>query len=111
MKKLVLLLSFALVLAGPAPARATDDPAVIIVRLNDSPNNVRLVVERGSGKAEVLEFEGGYTEKSNRISAKGYHDFIAKLYQAGYVLQATIPGPSAANASLSTLVFVKTAKL
>jgi hypothetical protein len=110
MKKLLVVLGFVLFVGGGSAWAQAASADIVIVRLNDSAGNVRLVVERGTEKPEIVEFEGGYTEKSNRLSAKGYYEVFAKLYQQGYILQSTIPGPSGAGGALSTLLFVKVPK-
>ncbi|TGE29717.1 hypothetical protein [Hymenobacter metallicola] len=110
MKKLFFLLSCLLVL-GSAPVWAqTSEPPMIVVRVTEDTDLVRLVIERGTGKQEELEFRSGYTRKDNQVAAKGYFDFLNKLYQQGYILQASIVGVPSQISNSTTLVFVKPSK-
>ena len=110
MKKLISLLSCLLVL-GSAPAWAqTSEPPVIVVRVSEDTGSALLVIERGTGKQEVIEFRSGYTRKDNVAAAKSYFDVLTTLYQQGYILQASIPGIMTAISSNTTLIFVKPSK-
>ncbi|MGI4761317.1 MAG: hypothetical protein ACRYF0_11455 [Janthinobacterium lividum] len=43
-----------------APAQAqTSGPDIVVVKVAEYQNNTQLVIVRGEGKSEVLEFEGG----------------------------------------------------
>ena len=109
MKKLFFLLSCLLVLSS-TPVLAVDPP-FIIVRVYESGSLIRLVIERGTEKAEEIEFEGGYSHKEQLTAAKGYFTALAKFYQQGYVIQQVVPGASSGGGSgTSTLIFVKALK-
>ncbi|UYZ61225.1 hypothetical protein [Hymenobacter latericus] len=108
MNRLAFLLACLLVLGG-SPVLA-EDPSVVVVRVNERSGMARLVIERGTGPQETLEFESGNNKTESASAAKNYHQVISKLYQQGYVLQSTIPGSTEPGFTWCTLVFVKAAR-
>lgn len=113
MRKLVFLIGCLLVLAT-CPAWAQAEPQVIVVRTVETVTKVRLIIARGSGEPEVMEFENGSLDKRAIPAAVGYQRVIATLYAQGYVLQSTVGGSGKGGmdntATYSTLIFVKAPK-
>ncbi|OGX83492.1 hypothetical protein [Hymenobacter coccineus] len=103
MKKLLLLSACLLALAARPAAAQTPSPEIVVVRIYEFPTKVHLVITRGEGKSEVMEFDSGASDKRLTASGEGYYKFINKLYQEGYALQSTFPG----NQGFTTLLLVK----
>lgn len=82
---------------------------MVVVRVVEDIHKVRLSIARGSAEPELIEFDGGYSEKRTSRVAADYQRVFAKLYAEGYVLQGTISGGGPANLSRSML-FVKAPK-
>jgi hypothetical protein len=115
MKKMLFALGCLLALSS-APVRAQDGPAVVVVRVLERPDKVRLTLARGGDKVEVLEFSGEVSAQGAETAAREYQRVLARLYEEGYVLQSTVPGSpgnSVSNAAITastTLVFVRRPK-
>ncbi len=99
-----------LLTGGPVMAQ-TGEPGIIVVRVAERSGHTHLTVERAGQEPEEIEFDwdGRIGKKWGRAS-KGYLDALSKLYQAGYRVQATIPG--VANTGdlgtvYTTLIFTK----
>lgn len=78
-----------------------------MVRILEKVGSVHLIIERGTDKPEVMEFESGVTDDRAASVNRSYYDVLTKLYQSGYILQGTIAGAPTANITVSTLIFVK----
>lgn len=109
MKKLFCVVGCWVLLSG-SPAWAAEDPAVVIVRVSERAGRVMLAISKGTGAAEILEFDNGDNEKYLTRAADGYQKAIAQLYSQGYVLQGTVHGKQEDTKSYSTLIFVKAPK-
>jgi hypothetical protein len=107
MKKLLLLGGGLLALSGHPMRAYASDPDIVVVRVWDNPGYVRVVITRGEGKSEVMEFENGFSAKNMTSSGAGYFKVYHQLYQEGYVLQSTVSGSGGYS---STLLFVKAPK-
>jgi opacity protein-like surface antigen len=105
MKKLILLSACLLALAArPAAAQAqAPNPDVVVVQLYDSGASVQLVVTRGEGQSEKIEFQSGGTDKRLTAASQGYHKLLSGLYREGYALQSTFTS----HGGLTTLVLAK----
>lgn len=107
MRKLIVLGACLLALGVYPSVALAADPEVVVVRVYEqlgSPS--RLVISRGAGKTEVLDFPNGYSEKNVVAAAELYHRIVTQLYQEGYVLQGTLKSGDISG----TMLFVKAAK-
>ena len=104
MKKLLLLCACLLVWAAPLRAAAAP-PEIVVVRVYDNGGSVSVVITRGEGKSELLNFEGGSSDKKHIQASEGYYTFINKLYQEGYTLQGSFVNSQ--FTTLTTLIFSK----
>lgn len=98
----------------PALAQASK-PDVVVVRVAERENLIRVSIARGTAAPETLEFENGGSEKTNAAVAAAYQRIIAQLYEQGYVLQSTLSATGnvlmgAFAGTTSTLIFVKAPK-
>ncbi len=89
MKKLLLLSACLLAFATRPAAAQAQAPDIAVVRLYDSGASVQLVVTRGEGKSEKIDFPSGGTDKRLIASGEGYYKVLSALYREGYVLQST----------------------
>ncbi|WP_162549932.1 hypothetical protein [Hymenobacter nivis] len=89
MKKLLFLSACLLALATRPAAAQTPSPDLVVVRMLDNGASVQLVVTRGEGKSEKIEFPSGRTNKRLVASGEGYYKVLSALYREGYVLQST----------------------
>ncbi|MGI4762700.1 MAG: hypothetical protein ACRYF0_18465 [Janthinobacterium lividum] len=101
MKKLLLLCACLLALASPLRAAAAP-PKIIVVRIIEYSQVSSVVITRGEGKSEKVEFSRKATEVN-----EGYYKLFAKLYQQGYKLQSTFSAPMGTEGGNTTLLFVK----
>ena len=81
-------------------------PDIIVVRVREGDLTIHVVITRGEGKSEEIEFPNGSRDKRLIASSEGYYKTINKLYQEGYVLKSTFSS-SNVNAENMTLLFVK----
>ena len=103
------LLSICLLLFSGQSLRAqAAPPEIVIVRIIEYSGTVDVVITRGPGKSEYLEFNSGPFKKQMITASEKYFDFLSKLYQEGYVLQSTFTSTSGSNSSTTTLVLAKT---
>ena len=103
MKKLLLLCACLLALASPLRALA-GPPAIVLVRILDNGPSIKVIITRGEGKSEQVEFDGGPSDKKLPLASEGYYKVIHKLYQEGYTLQSTF---NSTQGAYTTLLFVK----
>jgi hypothetical protein len=105
MKKLLFLGACLVALASqPVKAQAAG-PQVVVVRVNDGGGlGSHLVIIRGEGKREELDFATGISTKALGASGEVMQQVFTKLYQEGYTLKSTFGG---GQGFTSTLVFVK----
>ena len=104
-----LLLSICLLLFSGQSLRAqAAPPEIIIARIIEYSSTVDVVITRGPGKSEYLEFNSGAFKKQLINASEKYYDFLNKLYQEGYVLQSTFTSLHDSNSSTTTLVLAKT---
>ena len=104
-----LLLSICLLLFSGQSLRAqAAPPEIIIARIIEYSGTVDVLITRGPGKSEYLEFNSGPFKKQLITASEKYYDFLNKLYQEGYVLQSTFTSISDSNSSTTTLVLAKT---
>ena len=89
MKKLLLLSACLLAFATRPAAAQTLTPDIVVVRIYDSGASVQLVITRGEGKSEKIEFPSGATDKRLVAASEGYYKVLSTLYREGYVLQNT----------------------
>ncbi len=89
MKKLFLLSACLLALAARPAAAQTPSPDLVVMRMLDNGASVHLVVTRGEGKSEKIEFPSGRTDKRLVAFSEGYYKVLSALYREGYVLQST----------------------
>ena len=108
MKTFLLLAACAVALARPPVAAQTATADVVVVRTYEAGGGVRVVIARGEGAPEVLDFYDyfGKTDPAKGLGAAAavYQKVVAGLYLQGYALKSTFsPGTGGG----STLVFVK----
>ncbi|MFD1469622.1 hypothetical protein ACFQ48_15450 [Hymenobacter caeli] len=89
MKKLILLSVCLLALATRPAAAQTTTPDIVVVRIAGDGNSTQLVVTRGEGKSEKIEFPSGRTDKQLMAASEGYYKVLSALYREGYVLKST----------------------
>lgn len=99
MKKLLLLCACLLALASPLQA---SPPEIVVVRIAEYGRQSVIIITRGQGKSEKMEFHQSATEFN-----EGYHKIFTKLYQEGYKLQGTFGTPMGTEGGNATLLFVK----
>ncbi len=105
MKKVLFLGACLVALASSPVIAQTAGPQVVVVRVNDGGGlGSHLVIVRGEGKSEVVDFPLGLSVKSLTTSGEAMQQVFAKLYQEGYALKSTFGG---GQGYTSTLVFVK----
>lgn len=103
MRKLLFLSACLLALAARPVMAQTASPEIVVVRVYEYPTKVHLVLTRGEGKSEVVEFDSGASDKRLSTSGEGYYKVVNKLYQEGYALHSTFSGAQ----GYTTLLFVK----
>jgi hypothetical protein len=101
MKKLLFLGAFLVALASQPVMAQTAGPDVVVVQAYFPVGTGRVVISRGPGKTEELEFKNGFRQSA---AAESYQQVIAKLYQEGYSIKASF---GSGTTILSTLIFVK----
>lgn len=106
MKKLLFLSACLWLLAAPLRALAAAPPDVVVVRIYEGVN-VTVIITRGEGKSEKIEFSSGLSDKNMMRASEGYYKIFEKLYQEGYTLQGTLPTANSPTTSFLTLLFVK----
>lgn len=106
MKKLFLLCACLLVLATPLRA-AVAPPEIVVVRVYEATDKVMLIITRGEGKSEKVEFDRGNSDKNLVQSSEGYYRVFQQLYQQGYTLQSTFSTPRDPYSGYTTLLFAK----
>ena len=107
MKTLLLSICLLLLTAQSLRAQAAP-PEIVIVRIIEYTGTVDVVITRGPGKSEYLEFSSGPFKKQMITASEKYYDFLHKLYQEGFVLQSTFTPNTDSNSSTTTLVLSKT---
>jgi hypothetical protein len=100
MKKLLFLGACLVALASQPVMAQTAGPEVVVVQAYFPIGTGRVVISRGPGKTEELEFKNGFRQTA---AAESYQQVIAKLYQEGYSIKTSFSSTS----GLSTLIFVK----
>ena len=108
MIKLLCLSICLFLLSAPGLRAQTIPPEIVIVRIIEYSGSVDVVITRGPGKSEYLEFNSGPFKKKMTTASEQYYDFLYKLYQEGFVLQSTFTPNTDANSSTTTLVLSKT---
>ena len=78
-----------LALAARPAAAQTQTPDLVLVQMFDVGASVQLMITRGEGKSEKVEFRSGGSDKGLTASGEGYYKVFSKLYQEGYALQST----------------------
>lgn len=99
-----LLLSCVLLLAVllPMNSLAAAPPSIVVVRIAEYGRQSVVIITRGQGKSEKMEFHQSATEFN-----EGYYKIFAKLYQEGYKVQSTFGTPMGTEGGNTTLLFVK----
>lgn len=87
--------------SSPVRAQAAQ-PAVVVIQTYQVGNATRMVISRGEGKAEEVEYK--FVGKQPVLPVDAYQQVFAKLYQEGYVLTSTF---SPGTTQVVTLVFTK----
>jgi hypothetical protein len=77
---------------------------VVVVKVMESMNTMRIVIAQGSGTPQVQELDGGAGAKSMVSSSQEIQKIVAGLYAQGYSLKSTFGGNQGV---VSTLIFVK----
>jgi len=68
-------------------------PDIVVVRVEETITKVTLVITRGEGKQEAVEFDSGLsTSKSLRSAGEGYYKVFQKIYQEGTLCKAPSRG-------------------
>jgi hypothetical protein len=106
MKKLLLLCACLWVLAAPLQA-AVAPPEIVVVRVYEGIGKVTIIITRGEGKSEKVEFDRGTSDKNLIQSSEGYYRVFQQLYQQGYTLQSTFSAPRDPDDGFITLLFTK----
>jgi hypothetical protein len=104
MKKLFFMGACLVALASQPVMAQTGKPDVVVVKVMESMNTMRIVVAQGSGTPQVQELDGGAGAKSMVSSSQEIQKVVAGLYAQGYSLKSTFGGNQGV---LSTLIFVK----
>jgi flagellar hook assembly protein FlgD len=109
MKKLIVLAACLLALTSQPVLAQTGGPDVVVVRVEEYSGHAHLTIERAGKEPEEIEFNWNPKVGKGERASKGYYDALAKLYQQGYQVQATIPGATSNSGTLTytTLVFIK----
>ena len=105
--KTFLLSIFLLFLSAQSLRAQAAPPEIIIVRIIEYTGSVDVVITRGPGKSEYLEFNSGPFKKQMITASEKYYDLLSKLYQEGFVLQSTFTASTDANSTTTTLVLTK----
>jgi hypothetical protein len=110
MKKFLFLGACLVALTSQPVLAQTGGTDVVIVRVAESVEHTDMTIERVGQEPEEIAFD--WSARSGRKggrASKGYLDALSKLYQQGYQIQATIPGPAYMNGgtTFTTLVFTK----
>jgi hypothetical protein len=79
-------------------------PSVVVVKVMESMNTMRIVVARDSGAPQVQEVAGGAGARDMAQSSQQIQKLVTGLYAEGYSLKSTFNGQ---QGLISTLIFVK----
>ncbi|RZK32819.1 MAG: hypothetical protein EOO63_00075 [Hymenobacter sp.] len=105
MKKILFLGACLVALASQPVIAQTGAADVVVVRVNDGAGSTgHLLIVRGEGKREDVEFSAGVSPNHLGTSGEVMQRVFAKLYQEGYTLKSTFGG---SQGYVSTLIFVK----
>lgn len=106
MKKLLFLGACLVALASQPAVAQAGSPDVVTVKVKEAFYYLQIIISRGAGKPQVLDFPQKALKEDGAIEA-ATQQVIAKLYQEGYTLKETFGGAYPASGTRSTLIFTK----
>ncbi|RZJ95099.1 MAG: hypothetical protein EOO60_01405 [Hymenobacter sp.] len=108
MKKLIFLGACLVALVSQPVMAQTGGEDIVVVRVLEYSEHTHLTIERAKQESEEVEFKWETKPGKGERASKDYLDALSKLYQQGYLVQASIPGASSTgSAVLTTLIFFK----
>ena len=107
MKKLLLLCACLLALASPLRALADPPADIVVVRIYDYDNYVKIITTKGEGDTEKIETKSMNYDKGAISVNEAYYKVLKKFYQEGYILQNSSTISSSNGVGRVTYILVK----